>query len=162
MQDDQQEGRTQVYELGYHIVPSVPEGDLPTEVSQLRTLVEENGGIIISDEFPKLKLLAYTLEKVVKGVKQKCDQSYFGWVKFEGNSSAIAAVKEGVEKNPHILRYLLIKTVKESTMYGLRIAQHAKMQGGVEGKGEKKDSVAEKPKMSAEEMDKTIDELVKE
>lgn len=165
------EGRTQVYELGYHIVPSVQENDLPREVSVLKSLIEENKGIVISEEFPKMRGLAYTLFKVVGGIKQRCESAYFGWIKFEADSSLIKVVEEAVKKNPNVLRYLLIKTVKENTLYGLKMAQSAKMQGGLdrggmerglESRKPKEEVDPNKPKMSPEEMDKTIEELIKE
>lgn len=166
MQEDKIEGRTEVYELGYHIVPTVQESDLPSEVSTLKSLVEDNKGIIISDESPKMRGLSYTLFKVVKGVKQKCDSAYFGWIKFEGDSSLIKVVEDAVKTNPHILRYLLVKTVRENTLYGLKMAQSAKMQGGlergIESRKPKSELSPDKPKMTQEEMDKTIDELIKE
>lgn len=159
MHEDNNGGRIQVYELGYHIVPTISEGDLPQEVNFLRSVIEENKGIIISEEFPKNRELSYTISKVVNGVKLKCDNAYFGWVKFEIGRDGVSAVKEAADKHPHILRFLLIKTVKENTVYGPRLAQSVKMQGG-EGRKEKVEP--EKPKMSAEEIDKTIDEMVKE
>lgn len=170
MQEDKIEGRTQVYELGYHIVPTVSENDLPREVSTLKTLIEGNKGIIVSDESPKMRGLSYTLFKVVGGIKQKCDSAYFGWIKFEGDSSLIKIVEEAVKTNPHVLRYLLVKTVKENTLYGLKMAQSAKMQGGLdkgmerglESRKPKEEVDPNKPKMSPEEMDKTIEELIKE
>lgn len=166
MQEEKIEGRTQVYELGFHIVPTVPENDLPSEVSALKTLIENNKGIVISEEFPKIQNLSYSIFKVVGGVKQKCDTAYFGWIKFEGDSSLVKTVEEGAKTNPHVLRYLLVKTVKESTLYGLKMAQSAKMQGGLErgleSRKPKSEVAADKPKMSPEEMDKTIDELIKE
>ncbi|MEO8638053.1 MAG: 30S ribosomal protein S6 [Candidatus Taylorbacteria bacterium] len=163
MEEENTEGRTQVYELGYHITPSLQESDLPQEVSGLKSLIEEHKGIVISEELPKKRPLAYAISKVEGGVKHLWSESYFGWVKFEVSPEEIVAVEEGVKKNLHILRYLLIKTVKENTLYGLKIAQSAKMQGGIERR-EKSPAVRPKdaPKMSPEEMDKTIEELIKE
>ena len=166
MQENKTEGRAQVYELGFHIVPSVTENDLPSEVSVIKSHIDGLKGVVISEEFPKIQNLSYTLEKTVGGVKQKFDKAYFGWIKFEADSSSILAIEEAVKKSPHIVRYLLIKTVRESTLYGLKIAQSSKMQGGMEkgleSRKPKTDVATDKPKMTEAELDKTIDELIKE
>ena len=160
MQEDNNGGRTQIYELGYHIAPRVIESDLPQEVNSLHNNIEENKGIIISEEFPKIRPLSYPIAVMVNGRKQQYENAYFGWIKFEIGSSEIGKVKKWMEGNPSVLRYLLIKTVRENTIYAPRLAQTAKMQGGIESKKDK----AEKPavKMTTEEIDKTIDEMVKE
>jgi len=158
--DEKSEGRTQIYELGYHIVPTVPENDLPSEVSALTGVILEKGGIMISDERPMLRPLAYTLYGNGPSGKAGFNNAYFGWVKFEAPIGEIKAIEAEVAKNQKILRFLLVKTVRESTLYGARIAQNAKMQGG-ERKPEAP-AAAAKPKMTEAEMDKTIDELVKE
>ncbi|OHA15580.1 MAG: hypothetical protein A3G52_04260 [Candidatus Taylorbacteria bacterium RIFCSPLOWO2_12_FULL_43_20] len=163
MDEENNEGRAEIYELGYHIVSSVAESDLPQEVNAIKSFIEEKGGIIISDEFPKIKPLFYTMYKAVNGAKKHYNSAYFGWIKFEIGTDSIASIKERVMNNSNILRYLIVKTVRENTIYGPKIAQMSKMQGGAEREGRKEKQVVEdKPKMSAEEIDKTIDEMVKE
>lgn len=149
--------RADIYEVGFHIVPIVSVDTLPAEVDAIRSLIESNGGDIIAEDAPKLRNLAYTLSRMAAGKREKFNNAYFGWVKFEMATENIAKVKDGLDKNFNVLRHLIIKTVRENTMVSL-----AKIHKPEEAKEEVK---AEKPAAtpaSEEEIDKTIDELVKE
>jgi len=94
---------TAVYELGYHILPSVGEEGLPAEVINIKSILEKNDSTFISEEFPILTHLAYTMVVNVSGKKDKYDTAYFGWVKFEATGEHILEIKkhlrEGVESN---------------------------------------------------------------
>ncbi len=151
----QGDGRAEIYEVGFHIVPIVSVDALPAEVTAIRSLIESNGGAVIAEDAPKTRSLAYTLSRMVAGKKEKFDTAHFGWIKFEMPASSISAVKEGLDKTSNILRYLIIKTVRENTM-----ASQIKVQKADEKKPA--EDAKPTPKMSEEDMDKTIDELVKE
>jgi len=114
------EEELKVYELGFHIVPAVPEEHLAGEVQKLKEVITANKGTLVSEDFPKLRTLAYTIQKHVAGRNIKCDRAYFGWVKFMMPAEGMEPVKAALDSNDHLLRYLLIKTVKESTLYGGR------------------------------------------
>ncbi len=156
-QQTQGDERLQVYEIGFHIVPIVSVDTLPAEVNAIRSLIENNGGAIIAEDAPKSKSLAYTLSRMRAGKKENFDTAFFGWIKFEGSSASINTIKEGVEKNENILRYLIIKTVRESTL-----ASIVKAPVREKAAEDKKPSDEDKPKMTDEDMDKTIEEMVKE
>jgi ribosomal protein S6 len=55
----------QVYEVGFHLIPTVAEEDLGALVTGVRDSIETAGGRMISDEYPKLMELAYPMVKVV-------------------------------------------------------------------------------------------------
>ena len=139
-----------VYEVGFHIVPSVAEENVAGEVSKIKSEIENLGGIFISEEFPKSRPLAYTISKIVAGTKHNFDKAYFGWIKFEMTPEKIGELKMALDKNEHILRHLLIHTTKETPMTYSKIAE-SRMAAQAER--------AEKP-VSAEELDKSIDKLV--
>jgi ribosomal protein S6 len=159
--DDIKDDRPAVYEIGYLIVSSVPEEKVPESVDQIRKIVNDGGGSIIAEEMPKREDLAYTMRiKTVSGAYEKYDQAYFGWIKFEVGSNRIEAVKKALETLPFMLRMLLITTVRENTYLGKRSASPlAKVQPQIEEKVEEKKEVAP---ASIEEMDKSIDAMVKE
>lgn len=164
------EAETQVYELGFHIISSVEEGKLPAEVDSIKASIEKQGGAFIAEEFPKKTALAYTITKDIEGKKQKFDTAYFGWVKFEMKTENIMNVKDDMDKNKNILRFLIIKTVKESTLApksaittkeDLHAPTGAPKQ--IKRKAVLKTDEKEKqegPKMTEEELDKTIEELI--
>ena len=92
-------------------------------------------------------------------VYEKFDEAYFGWLKFEVASNKIEAIKKAVEAVPSVIRMLLITTVRENTYLGKRapaIAGKAAVPGE-----DKKESVVAAP-ATVEDMDKSIDALVKE
>lgn len=155
------EERKQVYEAGFHIIPTVSEDVVTQKVAEIRSLIESNGGAIISEEFPKSRALAYTLVKASAGANKRYHSAYFGWFKFEAPSEAAGAVKKGLDNADYILRHLIVKTVRENTMSNL-----AKILGQSE---EGAEPAAKKPveaaaivpaALSAEEIDKSIEKMV--
>ncbi len=105
-----------VYELGYHMVPTLTEEELQKEVELLRSAISELNGTIVSEGEPNMIDLAYTMAVNEGGKNTKYDTSYFGWIKFDLEPKNIAYLKnEVIEDNKNIFRYLLIKTVAEDT-----------------------------------------------
>ncbi len=161
-----------VYELGYHILSSITDENLPAEVGKIKAIVEKKGGIFISEEFPVTTRLTYTMERNFGGKKEKYDTAYFGWVKFEVLSSEINDIKNELDANENLLRLLIINTVRENT----RVPKHVLLASN-EGSDKpvkptftKKVKEKESPKIKEpaikasidEEIDRTIEELVVE
>ncbi len=110
-----------VYEVGFHIVPSVSPEKLPHEVDAIKAVLTANKATVISEEFPKLRNLAYTMVKVIGPARHKYDNAYFGWIKFEAAKEAALEIKKAMDANEKVLRFLLIKTVAENTLYGDKV-----------------------------------------
>lgn len=147
-----------IYEIGYHVVPTVLEEDVPTEINAIRDLVEDIGGMIVMDENPKLIRLAYPMTRAVGHKKNIFDSAYFGWIKFQADPEKISELKSGLENNEKILRFIIIKTVRESTLarkFPVKIKRRSDSDHklGMKPKGDA-DTLSEK------ELDKTIEELV--
>jgi ribosomal protein S6 len=104
----------QVYELGYLVLPSIPEESLADVVSTLQGIVKKSGGVEIASEEPIKIDLAYTMSKVVGARKYVVNEAFIGWMKFEVEPSIVEAIKADVEKLDEILRCLLIKAPRES------------------------------------------------
>jgi len=154
----EKEGGLQVYELGYHIVSTVAEENVPAEAEALKAIVLQDGGSLISEGEPKLINLAYSMTKSVADVKKKFTSAYFGWIKFETKSELMPTIKKAVDAYPNVLRYLLIKTVRENTLFVPKLNVRT---GEKEApKAKKSIKVEEKKATSVEELDKTIDELI--
>jgi ribosomal protein S6 len=148
--------RLSVYEIGYLFATSIPEEKIPGEADTLKKIITDAGATIVADEAPSLIPLAYEMrKKTVSGSYNKYDSAYFGWVKFELDSSKVEKVKEKVELMPITLRALLTTTVRENTYLGKRATAVKSMV--VE---EKKEPAA--APATIEEMDKSIDDMVKE
>ena len=153
--NDKNVGESQIYEIGYHILPTVAEDKLPEEVGKVQSLISSRGGNIITEEFPQLRALAYDISKRTETKYSKYSKAYFGWIKFEIGPDMIIGVDNGLNENPNVLRYLIIKTVRENTMTTPKIVREKK-----EAKDGEKSEQEEKIEVSEEEIDKSIDDLV--
>lgn len=147
--------KLKVYEIGYLLLPTIPEEHVAAEVVKIKAVVENKEGIFIAEDFPKLRNLAYTMRKVAGAQNLKFDKAYFGWIKFESSQNIVTAIKVELDKNPNILRHMLVSTIRENTMY----TQKPVFRAVAPGVGEAP-KTEEKEKMSEEEIDKTIENLV--
>ncbi|MEK7118881.1 MAG: 30S ribosomal protein S6 [Patescibacteria group bacterium] len=146
----------QVYEVGFHIVPTVAENDLGVEVTRVRDSIEAAGGRTFADEYPRHIDLSYPMVKVVENKRTIYHSSYFGWMKFDAEPSGIRALDSALKQNNSILRFVLIKTVREHTMVPKKVLREKH----VDEIPRAKVSAEEKPAMTEEELDKTIEDLV--
>ncbi|MDE1874676.1 MAG: 30S ribosomal protein S6 [Patescibacteria group bacterium] len=152
-----------VYEVGFHIVPTVSPENLPQEVDAIKALLGAEKATIISEEFPKLRNLAYTMIKPIGPARHRFDTAYFGWIKFEGPKETVAEFDKALKASDKILRHLIVKTVRENTIYGPKIlAEEKKEARADEPKTDKADKkeVKEAAPVDQEELDKSIDKLV--
>ena len=105
-----------VYELGIHLLPSLSEADVQIEFSKIKSNIEKLDGEIISESIPQMFNLAYEIPKTLKAQKKWYETAYFGWVKFELDSSKLAVFEKFVKELEETLRYLIVKTVRENTL----------------------------------------------
>lgn len=150
-----------IYEVGYHIVSSVSEENLPLEVEKIKGYLVKEKAIIISEEAPKLRPLAYSIKKKFGGTYKTFDKAYFGFIKFElGEEGDVRNIDLSLKNNESVLRHIVIKTVRENTMYSPKITVFSDKETKVK-KTFKEEKVAVKEKTAtAEEIDKSIDALL--
>ena len=70
-----------IYEVGYHIISSVSEENVPKEVEKIKSYLAKEKAVIISEEAPKLRPLAYSIKKAFGGTYKTFDKAYFGFIK---------------------------------------------------------------------------------
>lgn len=153
----ERDANSRVYELGYLLVPSISEEDLPITYGNLKELVASLGGEAISDEMPKMIPLAYTMVKVVANVRNKFNTAYFGWAKFTMDSDKVLELKSKLDLNPVFIRFLILKTVKENTIAAKRFVRGEVHKRPRTGKSENNETAIP---INKEEIDKEIDALV--
>jgi ribosomal protein S6 len=156
--EEEKETKSGVYEVGYIMVPTVAEESLGAEVTEFKDTLTNQGAIFISDEYPKMLELAYEMSRSINNKKQKFSYGYFGWVKFECTTIQAKIIKEMLDKNEKLVRYLLIKTVRESTMSSKR--SFNRQEGGRRRTIPKVEEVVEQIDEST--IDKEIEALVAE
>lgn len=72
-----------VYELAFHILPTVGEEEVAAAASRVRALAEKQGAQVIHEEAPKLRELTYEMTKDSAGKLQRFSSAYFGWLTFD-------------------------------------------------------------------------------
>jgi len=113
---DSTDSKVSIYEVGYIMLPSIPEENLGGEVTAFKDGLTEMGVSFISDEYPKMMELAYEMSRSIANKKQKFSYGYFGWVKFECSTENARVIKDSLDKNEKLVRYLMIKTIRGNTM----------------------------------------------
>ncbi len=144
-----------VYEVGYLMVPTISEENVGGEVTAFKDELQAQGAIFISDEYPKMMELAYEMSRSIANKKQKFSYGYFGWVKFECTTVQGKAIKESLDKNEKLVRYLMITTVRESTMSSKR--PYGKTEGARRPRTNRSEETGP---INEEVIDKEIDALV--
>lgn len=151
------ESGERVYELGYLLVPTIAEEDVPASYSNLKDVISSFGGMVISDEMPRMIPLAYSMVKVVSNVRNKFNTGYFGWIKFTMEAEKVLELKKKLDLDPTIIRFLILKTVKENTIASKRFVRADVMH---KKPTTKKEDEGEALPINKEEIDKEIDALV--
>lgn len=157
------EADPKVYEIGYMLVSSIPLEKAGEAVESLKGILSKAGASFIGEGAPELVNLAYTMVKKIGSSNHRFNQGYFGWFKFELLGEKIESVKKEFEVHPDMLRMLLMNTVKENTYLGKKAP--ALNPPKPEEAPVAEDAQVPAPEVTPatiEEMDKSIDEMVKE
>ena len=152
------EGMQPIYEIGYHLIPTLTEDNVAAAVAGLRKALGD--AEIIKDLAPVKIPLAYIIERRGQGKREKYAEAYFGFIKFAIDKENIGAIEQYLRSTHEVLRHLLIETVREDTSFVPRRAVFTSDR--LEGEMLKK-PVAEVEKageVSEEELDKSIDAIV--
>ncbi len=145
-----------VYEIGYHLIPTTSPEDVAKEVGKIKEKITSLGGEIVSEEYPNLINLSYEMIKEIDNKNIKFNSAYFGWIKFDLEPVSIAEINKLAESSLAVLRFIIIKTVRENTIFS-KIAKPAKRSVETE-----EVRVEQNSEMNEAEVDKKIDELVAE
>ena len=100
------------YELAFHVLPTVAEGEVADVFASLKSAIEKAGGTLTTEEEPKRFDLAYEIVKYLEGRNRKFTSAYFGWVRFTLEPAKLAELTETVEGENRLLRHLLIRLTK--------------------------------------------------
>ncbi len=148
---------TPIYELGFHVVPTVQDEGVEAVIEKIRTALDK--AEIINEEFPVRMTLAYTVERSVQGKREKYNESYFGFIKFAMERSAMKSFETSLRATPEVLRFLIIETVREDVPLPRRtVFSSSRLEGETIKKPET--PVEKTGEVSDEELDKTLEALV--
>lgn len=100
------------YELAYHILPTVAEGEVMTVENELKDLITKAGGEIFDTENAERFELAYEIDKYLEGRYRKFNSAYFGWTRFKLAPTALTELTAHVDEHKQLLRFLLVRLTK--------------------------------------------------
>lgn len=146
-----------VYEIGYHLVPTLAEDAVAAEAAKIRAML--GTAEIITEEAPRKMTLAYVIERPGAGRREKYGEAYFGFIKFAIDKEHINGIEANVRAERSILRYLLVETVREEVSTRRAVFTSDRL----EGETIKKPAAIVEEKggeVSEEELDKSIDAIV--
>lgn len=156
-----------LYEIGYLLNPFISTENVANEVNKAFCApIEAQNGEITSQLMPFMRPLAYAVSKSIGSKRDTYKDAYFGALRFEITPDKILAVKELLDKNEMVLRYILLRLPKNAervinfsyrkpvSRHEANIGHHAtKETEGAEDKVEKIDE---------EQIDKKIEDLLVE
>ena len=151
----------QVYELGYHVPSTLSDSDREKVLEGVRAQITKAGGNFVTEGTPEDTRLAYTIED---DAHNKHIATFFGWMKFEMDPAAIPALTETLGNEEGIVRFRIVKTVKEDTRAATAerthtVVQEVETKGVLEKKVTKEESTGE---VSEADLDKSLDDLTGE
>ena len=149
-----------VYEVAFHLVPTLEEAEVGVVVEKIRGALANAQAEIIKDQFPQKMMLAYVVERAAAGKREKFSDAYFGFIKFSLEREHVALLEQLLRTSKEVLRYLLVETLREEPVIARRAVYSSNR---LEGETIKKPtSIApESPsEVSEEELQKSIDALI--
>lgn len=161
-----EESEKTLYELGFLLVPTVPEDKLPEEVVAIEEIIKSGGGAARprEQEAPKSVSLAYGMEKRIKGKKHIFGTAFFGSLIFDAPAGDVGSVESGLEKNASVLRFLIVKRT-EASLTARTVPEPRESVAAPAGKTRKtyqKKTKEERGKMDEGQVDSAIAELIEE
>ncbi len=107
-----------IYEIGFLLSPAVRDEDLEARTTEFKESLTNLGATIFAEGAPEFIDLAYEMAKIIENKRVRFNQGYFGWIKIEIDPALMTVLKETLDKNILLIRYLLISTTKENTVIG--------------------------------------------
>lgn len=111
--DETKDRGPSVYEVGYHLLPSLSDDEVQAWVKDLTSFLKKQEANFVGEKMPEKIDLAYAIERRVEGRFQAVRSAYFGWVAFELEPRCIADVKKFMDTNGSVLRFLITTTTAD-------------------------------------------------
>lgn len=155
---------TRIYEAGYQIVPTVPEGDVDKVVAGIRSEIEKFGGQFIAEGAPSLMKLSFGIDKREGEKLVEYDRGYFGWIKFEAGTESAKALTDYLKSHASILRSIVFKTIREDTRAKFKAPQlrEVKRTDTIKAAPRKAAEGEEKEAVSEADLEKALETLTQE
>ncbi len=150
---------TRIYEVGYHVLPTVAEENVEKIVGEIRGIIESAGGSFISEGAPVLTKLAYDMDSREGDKWQNHDRGYFGWIKFEAVVGTALTLVDALKAHKGILRHIVFRTVREETRARLKAPTLREVKRTDTIKTTAKRPDEESAPVSEEDLDKALSDI---
>ena len=151
-----------IYEVGYHVSPSVKEEDVEKVVAQVRDAIEKAGGSFIAEAAPTSTKLSYPISIRHGERYTEYDRAYFGWIKFETTTEVAQEIDAALKAHASIIRHIVFKTVREDTRAKLKVTmREVRRTDTIRTAPRKAEESAETP-VSEADLDKALETLTAE
>ena len=154
-----EERELQSYELAFHVLPTVAEGEVKGVFDAIKARITALGGTLAEEEAPARFDLAYDIVKFLEGRNRKFSSAYFGWVRFDLEASKIAEITEMMDGSKDILRHLVIRLTKVEAEHPFyfhpAIASRTVETVVIEGEEAAEDAVSDDSEEKAEDGEET-------
>lgn len=146
------------YELAFHVLPTVAEGEVTAVFDKIKSLITKAKGEVTGEEAPARFELAYEISKYLEGRNRKFSSAYFGWVRFTLEPVEVEGLREEVEEIKELLRSILIRLTKveEENPFEFHPSVASRVVENVEVP-EKKEEVEEEKEEESEEAEEATD-----
>lgn len=111
---------SRVYEISFIFDNKLDESAALKKAETLKQSIATLGGSFISEEAPYMRELAYEMIRVQNNINVRFNEGYFGWIKFDLSPEKVAELEKGVKLDEEVVRYLIVRTVAENTVYTKR------------------------------------------
>lgn len=108
-----QNDEVRLYELGINLIATQEEKIL-SDFEVVKNIIKNQSGELKSESTPVVIPLAYTMFKNVDSKNIRYNTAAFGWVKFVVTPDKIDLIKEELDLNFDILRYVILKTTEDA------------------------------------------------
>lgn len=150
------------YELAFHVLPTVVEGEVPAIMDAIKKIVTDAGGEITDEEAPQRFDLAYEIVKHLEGKNRAFKSAYFGWVRFKADTAAAPGIGHALELRTDILRHLLVRLTREEEQHPFRFHDALVSEKKVRNVGEDEDSTDTDGSATEKQAEKDTEETKKD
>lgn len=113
----------QIYEVSYLVVPTQSSEEAAQKGVDIKNNIQDNNGKVLYEEKIKILDLAYQMSQIISNKKQTYESAYFGCIRFNLQKEKIKNIKDILDKDNDIIRFLIIKTKKEKAQPKPRITR---------------------------------------
>ena len=151
------------YEFAFHILPTVTEEEVPAVFGELKTLIDNEEGTIMSEEAPQRFDLAYEVSKSIEGRNVRYNHSYFGWVRFTLDASKVDHLKSEIEHGDRLFRFIILKLTRAEVSHPIKFFEQKRKEKVGEDAPKKERVVEEvKKEVSEEDLEKSLEVIAAE